>query len=313
MKDDNAYVSRKGRSDNLGKHFKSVWTFIGVCIIVVGVCWLLGNIASAIWTLIFSGVIVFILRKPVRWFENKGVPRMVSSAILTILLVLLILAVLVSFVPAVINQLSDLLGTLPSLIDQAQQWFNQLMQDNPNIADSTIVQSWAPQISSMVQQALSSINSNVMPTLYDTVYKTFNVLILGLMAFIIAFWILVDYDKMTHEIHVLAGPNTQWYVTLISTIFSRVLGGYLKGTLIGALITAIVSGVLFWIVGMPWAVVLGIMVGLFSIVPYLGPIVATIALGILSLFYGFWMFFWVLVISIVVPWAVGTFVSPKIM
>ena len=297
----------------LNHNLKSVWLLIGVCIIIVVIGFIIGSIATAIWTLVVAGVVVFILRRPVRWLSNKGLPRPAASGILTVALVAAIVAVFVSFVPLIIDQLSSLASALPTYIGQAQQWYTDFLTEHPEFASNTVIQTWVAQFLDGIRNATTGLEASVISWVYSAGMSLANIIMYGFMAFMVAFWILIDYDKMAHEMHILAGRTSEWYLILFSTIFSRVLGGYLKGTLITALAVAVISGIGYAIAGLPFAVVLGILMGLFSIVPYLGPIFATIIIAVLAVFSGPFAFFFSLVISILVPWLVSSFVSPKIM
>jgi len=292
---------------------RSVWTIIGICILVVIVGIVIGSISTAIWTLIAAGIIVFILRRPVKWLADKGVPRGASSAVLTVALVVAIGAIFVSFVPLIIDQLSMLLNALPGYISQAQGWWADFISQHPEIASNAHLMEWISDTLNNILTASSSLESSVLSWIYATGMSLANLIMYGIMSFLVAFWILLDYDKMAHEIHILAGPTAEWYLMLVSTIFSRVLGGYLRGTIITAFLIAIAAGVGYAIAGLPFAAVLGILMGLFSIVPYLGPVIAAVVVALIALFNGPLAFFVSLAVSIVVPWAISSFVSPKIM
>ena len=292
---------------------RSVWTLIGICILVVIIAIIIGSISTAIWTLVAAGIIVFILRRPVRWFKSKGVPRGLSAAILLVLLIAAILAVFISFVPLIADQLGQLANALPGYISQAQEWWSGFVADHPELAGSDTAQGILSTIASSISNAVSQLQSVVVSSVYQAGVSIANILMYGIMSFLVAFWILLDYDRMAHEIHILAGRNAEWYLILVSTIFSRVLGGFLRGTIITAILIAIISGIGYMIAGLPFAMVLGILMGIFSIVPYLGPVIAGVIVCVLAIFSGPIAFFISLVVSIVVPWVVSSFVSPRIM
>ena len=310
---DRSDTHHEGEEHSLAHGLRSVWTIIGICILVVIVGFIIGSISTAIWTLVGAGVVVFILRKPVLWLESKHVPRAAASAILLVLLIAAVFAIFFSFVPLIVDQLAMLANALPDYISQAQDWWSGLIADHPELAANDTTSAWIASLVSSVLDFVSSIPSTVIGSIYQAGVSIASTVMYGIMAFLVAFWILVDYDRMAHEIHILAGQTTEWYLILISTIFSRVLGGFLRGTIITAIIIAVISGIGYMIAGLPFAMVLGILMGLFSIVPYLGPVIAAVIVAILAIFSGPVAFFISLAVSIVVPWVASSFVSPKIM
>ena len=299
--------------ERLANSTRLVWTIIGIGILVIACGFIVGSIATAIWTLVAAGVVVFILRRPVRWFADKGVPRGVAAGILLVLLIAAIIAIVISFVPMIVEQMAALANALPGYISQAQSWWGEFSAEHPELLANDTAKDLISTVGSSVLNFVSSIPSAVVTGIYQAGLSIANLVMYGIMAFLIAFWILLDYDRMTREIHILAGDTAEWYLLLISTIFSRVLGGFLRGTIITAIVIAIVSGIGYMIAGLPFAMVLGILMGLFSIVPYLGPVIAAVIVAILAIFSGPVAFFISLAVSIVVPWVASSFVSPKIM
>ncbi len=298
---------------SLGHNFKMVWTLIGICILVVVVGWVLGLISTAIWAIVISGFIVFLLKNPVSWLSKKGVPRGLATGVLVLFLIAAIIAIFVSFIPLVFDQAVTLVQKIPSYIAQFESWWESFIDSNPEFASNPIVSSWATQAAQTIASMASSFENSFLTGALGVGKSIVNIVFVGFTSFLVAFWILIDYDRMTQEVHIVAGKTSEWYLVLFSTIISRVLGGFIKGTLIGALITAAISGIGYWILGLPSPVVLGILTGLLSIVPYLGPFIATIAIAILAIFTSPLAFVVSIVISILVPWIVSTFISPKIM
>jgi len=305
--------TRASTRERLAGSMRLVWTIIGIGVLVIACGFIVGSIATAIWTLVAAGIVVFILRRPVRWLAQKGWPRGIAAGVLLILLIAAIIAIVISFVPMIVEQMAALANALPGYISQAQSWWGEFTAEHPELLANDTAKDLINTIGSSVLNFISSIPSTVVTGIYQAGLSIANLVMYGIMAFLVAFWILLDYDRMAREVHILAGDAAEWYLLLISTIFSRVLGGFLRGTIITAIVIAVVSGIGYMIAGLPFAMVLGILMGLFSIVPYLGPVIAAVIVAILAIFSGPVAFFISLAVSIVVPWVASSFVSPKIM
>ena len=113
--------------------------------------------------------------------------------------------------------------------------------------------------------------------------------------------------------HILAGHRHDRGFTFFNTVCSRVFAGYIKGTLIGCLCVGVLSGLGFWIIGIPYAVVLGALTGIFTIVPYIGPIVAGVVVAVFALFNGIWPCILSVIVSLAAQWVVANLISPRIM
>ncbi len=305
---------RGGGEGALVGNLRMVWLLIGIGILVVAAAAVLHSVASAIWAVLAAALVVFILKSPVAWLERKGIPRVVSSIVLVLLLALAIVGVVVSFFPMILGQIAELIEQLPNYMNAIADWWSAFVAAHPDILDSSMVQSIVTQLKDGIESiSIQSAGGGIIGGVYQAGMSFAGVLVMGFTAFIVAFWILIDYETITHEMHVLGGRTSKWYVILISTIFSRVIGGYIKGTLIGAAIISVICGIAYWILGLPYPLVLGIMSGLFSIIPYVGPVISTIAIAFLSLFSGGLVMIVAVIVSMVVPWGISTFVSPKVM
>ena len=93
---------------------------------------------------------------------------------------------------------------------------------------------------------------------------------------------------------------------------SRVLGGYLRGQLTLALIIGILAGVGTALLGLPYAVVLGVLAGLFELVPMFGPILSVVAAVLVALFMPFPTVVWVVLLYLVIQQVENNVLAPRI-
>ena len=306
---------RLGKRDALLAHnLRLVWTIIGIAVIIIGIGFILHSMASAIWALLLAGLIVFILRRPMAYLGRKRIPRLLSAALLVVGLLAIIVIVIISFIPLLSEQLTALITALPGYLANAQEWWENFFANNSDIASSTLVQDWVDHIWGSISDFFTSLQGSIVNNLFSTTISIGTIVIVVITGFIIAFWLLVDYDRLTHEIHSFTGEASGWYVILFGTICSRVLAGFLKGTLITALCVAVVGSIVFAIIGLPSPIAIGLLLGLCSIVPYLGPAFAAIAIGILALISNTVALCVLAVIfSVIIPWVMHTVVQPRIM
>lgn len=96
---------------------------------------------------------------------------------------------------------------------------------------------------------------------------------------------------------------------IIKTTFAR----YIHGQLIEACIVAIMSTIVLYVIGVDFAIVLGIICGIFNLIPYIGPFIGTAIAAIFTLFSGdLWMVLAVIVCLIIVQQIDCNILCPKI-
>jgi predicted PurR-regulated permease PerM len=225
--------------------------------------WIASFFPDLVLTLIISTLVAFILRPLVRFLEFRfGLKRGISIG-----LVFLLIGGLAVFI---------LIVTIPILIDHVRLMYDQLKQF-PFEAKLTLAarefathipfvnpSNVGPKVHEFVQQLLQSA-SNATGTIAGYLVN------LAIIPFI-SYFILAEGDialkKFVERI-----PNKYFEMTLnIMDKLGNELVSYLRGLLLECSIVGGLSVIGFLIIGVPYAVLIGIITGIANLVPYLGPI-----------------------------------------
>jgi predicted PurR-regulated permease PerM len=126
---------------------------------------------------------------------------------------------------------------------------------------------------------------------------------------------------------IVAKPNEQLLNPLLRTIppdnrdawrrmFRRLgarLSGWLWGTLMSMLIIAVLSSIAFWLLGAPYPILLGTLVGALDIIPLVGPWIGGAVAVLVTLVYDPSLALWVAVAVVVIQEVEGNLVRPMVM
>jgi predicted PurR-regulated permease PerM len=93
----------------------------------------------------------------------------------------------------------------------------------------------------------------------------------------------------------------------------RALRSYVRGQAIVCLVMGIVTGVALALLGSPVALLLGLLVGFAELIPYVGFLVAVVAIGLAGLSVSPLQALAGIVAYVVLNWLIGTFVTPRVM
>ena len=112
--------------------------------------------------------------------------------------------------------------------------------------------------------------------------------ILGYVALtpMLAFYLLRDWDGITRGLAELVPHDRRERVVDLAREADRIVAGYLRGQLTVAALIGLVTGLGLWAVGFPYAATLGLIVAVFSIVPYLGLILSLVPAIVVALVSG---------------------------
>jgi predicted PurR-regulated permease PerM len=277
-------VPTKDTLTTLKRRFYLTFTVIGIVLLIAAAVYAIGQIWTAISIVLFSAFLVFILRAPVAWLERHRVPRVLGSGLMYIFALLIIVMILLVFVPVITEQFAGFLQSLPTYLEQANNFWNDIIaQYNAFFQDSTI------------QQLLSSIESEATKWVTNAASMSASAMILtassvttGLVvagvSTIVGFWVLKDLPRFSAEIMIIVGPKYEQDAKVISGAFSRALGGYLRGMVVSCLCTGTLAGICYTILGIPYPVIMAFFTGLMVFIPVIGPTLAWILAGLIGLF-----------------------------
>jgi len=225
--------------------------------------------------LLFGFLFAILLLPVSNFFERKlRMPRSVSSFLSVILFVGLVTIILY----LVGAQISRLMSDWPMLKNQLTQSVNDLslwIEDGFNInleSQKTLVDDTA--------KKLISSGSQVITTTFGAVSS---LMLFYVLIMIFTFFILFYRRLLYRFVLRVFNEENEPVVKDITQNIQSILRKYILGLLFEMVIVAAVACTAFWWIGIKYAVLLGLIVGLFNIIPYLG-IFSALALSVLITF-----------------------------
>lgn len=248
---------------------RRAWALLGLIGVSAVVLFIVLKVKVVFPPLLIAATIVFLLHPVVTRLESRGLPRTAAAA-------LTYLAVVLGF-GVVGLALSPLVG---GQVDQLRDEFPQIRHEVEDFVNDKSAQSelddWPIKIPRW-EKLLDEL-SPPERDLRDQVDQLREVggtvlhigLVLGLSP-IIAFYLLVDLPRTTQVINGLIPPSLRDEVTYVGRKLNHALGAYFRGQLAVALIVGVLCSIGLWIIGLKFAFIIGMIAGLFNIVPLIGP------------------------------------------
>ncbi len=299
--------------DRLARVGIGAWTIVGVVIVGWGVLWLLGRISSALVPFIMAGIVVLLLRTPVARLRRRGMSRAAAVAV-CYLVGIGVLTILGSFVfPAVGAQIAEFLDKFPTYYASAQDFWVQMQ----NQFSAIVIPTWAEQAITDVSASITaqfsvwskSLASGVVTAGGAAASFVFNIV----FALVIAFWALKDLPAMREELIGLFGERRRAEVEMIVATVLRVLGGYIRGQGIISLVTGLLTTIGLAVLGVPYALVLGLITGVLNVIPYVGAVVAGLIAAIVGAFQGPWVALAAIGVAVAAQQVTDLFITPRVM
>jgi putative permease len=273
-------------------------------IILFGVVITMGHMLAPV---LASIVIAYLLEGIVTLLEKRGLPRLLSVIIVFILFMLFVALVLLGLLPLLSRQVTDFVQQLPAMISMGQKALMQLPERYPDLVPQAQVDQLIGQIRNEIasygQQAVSWSLASVVSVITLAVY----VILMPLLVFfflkdkrLIIGWMVKHMPKHRH----FAG--TVWKDV------DRQIANYVRGKFWEIVIIWAASLVTFTLLGLNYALLLAVMVGLSVIIPYIGAAVVTIPILFVAWFQWGWGsdFIWLSVAYFVIQALDGNVLVP---
>jgi predicted PurR-regulated permease PerM len=103
-----------------------------------------------------------------------------------------------------------------------------------------------------------------------------NVILVFVLGPILAFYLLVDLPKVRRGLQALIPSRRREEVQQVGRRIGQAIGAFFRGQLLVALFVGIVSSLGLWLVGLPFWALVGLISGLFNLIPLIGPIIGTL-------------------------------------
>jgi len=229
---------------------------------------------SIIVPLVFATILAILLSPVVNFFVRIKLNRTIAVSV-TILLTLMIIVTLSSLLISEISGFSEL---WPVLVEKFTAILNKTITEGADYfnRDPQKIHEWISRIQGEILTAGTSSIGHTLETIGGGVLTLF---LLPVYIFLLLFYrpLLLEF------IHRLFGSDNHSKVAQIVTEVKTVIQRYLFGLVIEAVIVAALNITVLLILGIEYAVVLGIIGALLNVIPYIGGIIA-VALAMLVAF-----------------------------
>lgn len=288
------------------RQFSNPQVVILIAILLTGFLIIFG-FGSMLLPFFASIVIAYILDGIVRSIARRGVPRIGAVIAVFLFFMFALVFSLVWLVPLLIKQVTQLFQQLPSMIAETQSLLLQLPERYPKLVSTEQIN----EILAGVRQELTSWGHKVLTTSVSSVVGLITIIVYLILVPLLVFFFLKDKDKI---IQWFTGflPKERPLVTHVWNDVNLQIGNYIRGKTIEILIVWAVSYTVFSLLGLQYAILLSMVVGISVIIPYIGAAVATIPVLMVAYFqWGFTPpFLWVLIAYLIIQALDGNVLVP---
>ena len=313
---DVAQNKQSDKTDKARRRFLNVWTIVGAIALTWVVVQLLNILSVPVAIVIWTTIIVFVLRGTVNKLEEIGINRTVGTAIgYVIMFAVLALVAFLLFSPGVgmNTQFANLIENVPVYVQGISDWANDIYARYAYMLEDESVRAFVTDVQASAMDWAGDFAKNSASGAIAFGTGLANAFMAIGFALVVAFWILMQLPQLGRECKRLVGDSRAEDLEMLHITFTRVMGGYIKGTLLQCAIIGVACGILFAVLGIPNSMALGGITGILNIIPIIGPWLGGGLAAIVGIFVSPLVAVIAILGTIVIQQFVYTFISPKIM
>ena len=232
---------------------------------------LFGNVLLPV---IISIVIAFLLNGFMTTLIKYNMSQKLSLSITLIVFFGFYLSLFMAL-PSIGTEINNLLQNLPIIVSSFQQ---NLIEMNNYFSEEEI-----DQIFANLSNQISVLLSSALGQLAGTVSLMFNAILYAIMIPLMVFFFLKDKSILLPIASIIL-PKENGFMQSVFAEMNDQLFNYVTGKFIEMLLVASASYILFAFLGLPYAVLIAILVGLSVIIPIFGAILVTIPVVLIGLY-----------------------------
>ncbi|MGF1472729.1 MAG: AI-2E family transporter [Rubrobacteraceae bacterium] len=263
------------RADNghsvTGKElFRSIWLLA----LIGAVGFFFEEILAFLVLLLITVLLATLLADGASLLMKARLPRTLGVLITLLLLVGAFAALGYVLVPPFVDQLAGFLLTFPEATQSLQERLQPLLRDTPLIGTQLLDQ---------LQQRLDDLLGTLLLGVQQIGTGLLTVVAAAIIVSVSAVYMAINPSPLVEGFLRLLPRYRRERGRQIIQELHHTLNGWLKGTALEMAAVGVLASLIFWIIGLPFPLLFGVFVGLLEIIPYFGPVIATIPVTIVAL------------------------------
>ena len=251
--------------------------------------------------------------------KYKGRMRMISVAISIVFLIAVLVALIVIVVPQLVNSVQTIIANISTYIDNVNTFFEDLSKDDPELQEQLlgILASAESALESWYEENVAANMSEIISAVTSTVVSFGKAVWNFIIGIIVAIYLLYTKDTLRGQAKKIV------YALCRERLANEIIGafryvditfiGFLTGKLLDSLIIGILSFIITTIIHTPFNILMSFIVGITNIVPFFGPWIGAIIGSIIIFMISPIDCIWFIIMCLAIQIFDGYILGPKIL
>lgn len=255
-----------------------------------------------------SLVIAYLLEGIVQLLQNRlRLPRLLGTIVVFVLFLAFVLFLLFGLLPLASRQLTQLIQQFPNMIVQGQN----LLLSLPALYPEFITEAQVLGVINAMKAEIANWGQNVLTWSLAAGMGFITIVVYLVLVPLLVFFFLKDKELILTWLRGFL-PHDHSLAQQVWREVDRQMGNYVRGKFLEILVVWVATYVAFAYMGLQFAMLLALMVGLSVIVPYIGAVVVTVPVALVAFFQWGWSseFLWLLGVYLIIQGLDGNVLVP---
>ena len=267
---------------------------------------ILKNCFNLLLPFIIGFTLSFLLLPLVDWLVKHRIKRTYAVLISVSLLFIIIGGIIVFFVPIVIDEINFIINHIPDYMLLLNNKIEKI-----KVEFAFLPSEFIPDIET-IELKITEFFINIIGKVFNMFTHFISYIISFLMSIILMIYFLLDFDKICLFIKEKAKKVTkidllEYFRNIKETIYA-----YFKGVILVSTIVFVLSFISFRIININYALMMGLIIGITDIIPYIGPYIGGSIVAVIASSDSLENMLMVIIVVIIIQGLESWFITPKI-
>jgi predicted PurR-regulated permease PerM len=259
--------SRPSGAGGIRRFGATAWNLLGGLLLIGAILWVLARVSFLLPAVVLALAIIYILNPVVSRLHDRGIARWIGSCLSYLVVIGFFTLIGFLIIPSIADQGRDLAENFPTIYDD-------LVADIESFSDRVGFEVDLPGYDELRESISDNQDSFLEDRLGQITDFTLGVLetaLLLILAPVVAFYVLLDLPTQRQNARQLIPQRYRAELAHLTHQLGTAVGGFLRGQLLVALIVGVMTSFGFWLIDLPFWLLIGMIAGFLNIIPFVGP------------------------------------------
>lgn len=263
---------------------------------------------------ILAGVLYYLMNPLVDRLETSyHIHRTLTITVLFIIILGLLIWGIVAIIPTIRTQTLAIINDWPKYWKNASNEINQWLNDPKLSGLRDQLEQWNTSASKLLSSRVTKYLTSTVSSI-TTVVSTVTTIVIGLITMpFILFYLLKDGHRLPKYLAKFIPTKGRASFLQVLTEINTQVSNYIRGQLTVAFFVAVMFAIGYWVIGLKFALTLGIAAGILNLISYLGSFLAMVPSVVIAMVISPWMLVKVLIVFVIEQTIEGRVISPLVL